>query len=179
EIGSLLVLVDTLTQHVTGFAAALSQVRQCSRDIDQIAETTNILSLNAAIEAARAGDAGRGFAVVAAEVKTLAGKTRTATDEITRTIDALGSEAEQVVTEIEKGVKVRDEARNSVTRIEETLVGVGEMVSEVDRQNDQIAQATGAISGHVDKLQQALASFNEAARENEDKLGRAQGRMGE
>src|SRR5690606_22850526 len=125
------------------------------------------------------GDAGRGFAVVAAEVKTLAGKTRTATDEITRTIDALGSEAEQVVTEIEKGVKVLDEARNSVTRIEETLVGVGEMVSEVDRQNDQIAQATGAISGHVDKLQQALASFNEAARENEDKLGRAQGRMGE
>ena len=54
EIGNLLLLVDTLTQHVTGFAAAMSQVRQCSRDIDQIAETTNILSLNAAIEAARA-----------------------------------------------------------------------------------------------------------------------------
>ena len=179
EIGNLLVLVDTLTQHVTGFAAAMSQVRQCSRDIDQIAETTNILSLNAAIEAARAGEAGRGFAVVAAEVKTLAGKTRTATDELTRTIDALGSEAEHVVAEIEKGVKVRDEARNSVARIEETLVGVGEMVTEVDRQNDQIAQATGAISGHVDKLQQALASFDEAARDNEGKLGRAQDRMGE
>ena len=53
------------------------------------------------------------------------------------------------------------------------------MVSEVDRQNDQIAQATGAISGHVGKLQQALASFNEAARDNEGKLGRAQDRMGE
>ena len=109
EIGNLLSLVDTLTQHVTGFAAAMSQVRQCSRDIDQIAETTNILSLNAAIEAARAGDAGRGFAVVAAEVKTLAGKTRMATDEIARTIDTLGMEAEQVIVEIEKGVKVRDE----------------------------------------------------------------------
>ncbi len=177
EIGNLLVLVDTLTQHVTGFAAAMEQVRQCSRDIDQIAETTNILSLNAAIEAARAGDAGRGFAVVANEVKTLAGKTRKATDEITRTIDALGSEAEHVVAEIGKGVEVRDNARNSVARIEETLVGVGEMVSEVDRQNDQIAQATGAISGHVSRLQQVLASFNEAAQDNEGKLGRAQERM--
>src|SRR3990170_47691 len=179
EIGKLLVLVDTLTQHVTGFAAAMGQVKQCSHDIDQIAETTNILSLNAAIEAARAGEAGRGFAVVAAEVKTLAGKTRKATDEITRTIDALGSEAEHVVAEIGKGVKVRDEARNSVARIEDTLVGVGEMVSEVDRQNDQIAQATGAISGHVASLQQVLASFNEAARDNEDKLGRAKDRMSE
>lgn len=177
EIGNLLVLVDTLTQHVTGFAAAMEQVRQCSRDIDQIAETTNILSLNAAIEAARAGDAGRGFAVVANEVKTLAGKTRKATDEITRTIDALGSEAEHVVAEIGKGVEVRDNARNSVARIEETLVGVGEMVSEVDRQNDQIAQATGAISGHVSRLQQVLASFNKAAQDNEGKLGRAQERM--
>ena len=179
EIGNLLTLVDTLTQHVTGFAAAMSQVKQCSHDIDQIAETTNILSLNAAIEAARAGEAGRGFAVVANEVKTLAGKTRRATDEITRTIVTLGSEAERVVAEIEKGIRVRDEARNSVARIEGTLVEVGEMVSEVDRQNDQIAQATGAISGHVDKLQQVLASFNEAARDNEGKLGQAQGRMGE
>ena len=74
---------------------------------------------------------------------------------------------------------MRDEASNSVARIEETLVGVSEMVGEVDRQNDQIAQATGAISGHVSRLQQTLASFDEAARDNEGKLGRAQDRMGE
>jgi methyl-accepting chemotaxis protein len=114
---------------------------------------------------------------VAAEVKILAGKTRDATDEITRTIDALGSEAEHVVAEIENGVKVRDAARDSVAKIEQTLVGVGEMVSEVDTQNDQIARATGAISGHVGRLQQAIASFDEAARDNEGKLGRAQDRM--
>jgi methyl-accepting chemotaxis protein len=177
EIGHLLALVDTLTKHVTGFAAAMAQVRQCSYDIDQIAETTNILSLNAAIEAARAGDAGRGFAVVANEVKTLAGKTRKATDEIARTIDALGSEAEHVIAEIENGVKVRDAARSSVERIEDTLVGVSDMVSEVDRQNDQIAQATGAISNHVVRLQDVLAAFNDAARINEDKLGSARHRM--
>ncbi len=177
EIGNLLALVDTLTQHVTGFAAAMEQVRRCSEDIDKLAQTTNILALNATIEAARAGAAGRTFAVVAGEVKSLANDTRLATDEITRTIDALGSEAEHVIAQIEKGVRVRDDARNSVARIEDTLAGVGEMVCEVDRQNDQIAQTTGAISGHVGRLQQVLASFNEAARENEGKLGQAQDRM--
>ena len=179
EIGTLLALVDTLTQHVTGFAAAMSQVRQCSRDIDQIAETTNILSLNAAIEAARAGEAGRGFAVVASEVKTLAGKTRRATEEIARTIDALGGEAEQVIVEIEKGAKVRDEARSSVERIEDTLLGVSEMVTQVDRQSEQIAHATTAISRHVDRLQQALVTFDDAAKDNEGTLGRARDRMSE
>src|SRR5690606_2815693 len=59
EIGNLLSLVDTLTQHVTGFAAAMEQVRRCSQDIDKLAQTTNILALNATIEAARAGEAGK------------------------------------------------------------------------------------------------------------------------
>ena len=79
QVSELLELVDTLTQHVTGFAAAMTQVRECTRDIGQIAETTNILSRNAAIEAAHAGDAGRGVAVGASEVKNLAGQTARAT----------------------------------------------------------------------------------------------------
>src|SRR5690349_6206698 len=132
QVSELLDLVETLTQHVTGFAAAMNQVRACSRDIGQIAETTNILSLNAAIEAARAGDAGRGFAVVANEVKNLAGKTRLASDEIVRTIDALGHEAEQVVGRIEDGAKASAEAKSSVARIAQTIDGVVALVGEVD-----------------------------------------------
>ena len=103
EIGNLLSLVETLTGHVTGFAAAMDQVRRSSQEIDQIAETTNILALNATIEAMRAGEQGRTFAVVANEVKTLASETRKATEEIGRTIDTLGNEAEQVIEKIESG----------------------------------------------------------------------------
>ena len=177
QITSLLELVDTLTSHVTGFAAAMEQVRSSSQDIEQIAETTNILALNATIEAMRAGEAGRTFAVVANEVKGLAADTRKATDEIARTIDALGGEAERVIERIEIGAKASGEAKASVARIEETISGVTELVEEVDRQNDQIARATGTISGHVHSVQDVLQNFDSAALENESKLESAHTRM--
>ena len=177
QVTELLELVDTLTQHVTGFAAAMSQVRTCTRDIGQIAETTNILSLNAAIEAARAGEAGRGFAVVANEVKTLAGKTRIATDEIVRTIDALGREAEQVVGRIEDGAKASSEAKGSVARIVHTIDVVSELVGEVDAQNGHIARANGTVSEHVVSIRQALDVLDQAAESSETGLRRAHERI--
>jgi len=177
QVTELLDLVDTLTQHVTGFAAAMSQVRQCSRDINAIAETTNILSLNAAIEAARAGDAGRGFAVVASEVKNLAGQTRLATEEIVRTIDALEGEAQKVVGRIEDGARVSVEAKGSVARIAQTIDGVGELVREVDDQNDRIARANGTVAGHVVAVRRVLGEFDDAALNNEHELRRAHRRV--
>jgi len=177
QVTELLELVDTLTQHVTGFAAAMSQVRQCSRDIDAIAETTNILSLNAAIEAARAGEAGRGFAVVASEVKNLAGKTRVATEEIVRTIDTLEREASKVVGRIEDGARASAEAKNSVARIAQTIDGVGELVAEVDDQNERIARANGTVTGHVVSARRVLDVFDDAALSNEQELRRAHQRV--
>ena len=177
QISGLLNLVEALSQHVTGFAAAMEQVRRCSQDIEQIAETTNILALNATIEAHRAGEAGRAFAVVANEVKSLASETRKATDEIARTVDALGAEAESVIGRIEDGAKASDEAKASVTRIETTINGVVNLVGEVDAQNDQIARSTGTISGHVDNVHAVLANFERAASENERKLSAAHHRI--
>jgi methyl-accepting chemotaxis protein len=179
QITELLDLVGALSQHVTGFAAAMEQVRRCSQDIEQIAETTNILSLNATIEAYRAGEAGRAFAVVANEVKSLASETRKATDEIARTVDALGAEAESVIGRIEDGSRVSNEAKASVSRIEETITGVAALVGEVDQHNDQIARATGTISGHVGNVHHVLSSFEQAANENEAKLTDARDRMEE
>ncbi|MEL6529184.1 MAG: methyl-accepting chemotaxis protein [Pseudomonadota bacterium] len=179
QINSLLGLVDTLGQHVTSFSAAIEQVRRSAQDIDNIAETTNILALNATIEAMRAGDAGRTFAVVASEVKSLANDTRKATEEITQTVEALGEEASTVIGRIEAGAQASGDAKASVARIENTIVSVGELVEEVDKQNDVIARSTGTISGHVDSVQRVLTSYDAAARTNEGQLEGAHSRMGE
>lgn len=177
QINSLLELVDTLGQHVTGFAAAMDQVRRSAQDIDQIAETTNILALNATIEAMRAGEAGRTFAVVAGEVKSLANDTRKATEEIAHTIDTLGDEANAVINQIKEGSTASAEAKNSVARIETTISSVGELVEEVDKQNDVIARSTGTISAHVGSVQSVLAGYDKSSRENEKELHGAHLRM--
>ena len=179
EIGSLVSLVDTLIEHVTEFAAAMEQVRRCSADIENIAGTTDILALNAAIEAMRAGEAGKTFAVVAHEVKMLANSTKSATSEISRTIDALGERANKVIGQIESGAEASDKAKGSIARIDETIAGVGALVREVDGQNDQIARSTGTISNHVTGVHKVLSEFERAAVENEGKLVEAQERMGE
>lgn len=178
QVNELLDLVETLTHHVTGFAAAMDQVRRCSKDIEQVAETTNILALNATIEAHRAGDAGRTFAVVASEVKLLAGETRRATDEIARTIDMLGLEAGQVISQIETGARASSEAKSSVARIDQTITEVVDLVEHVDRHNDRITRATGTISDHVNRVQTVLESYEGAAQANESRLHEANARIG-
>ncbi|NVE94065.1 methyl-accepting chemotaxis protein [Altererythrobacter lutimaris] len=179
EINSLLELVDAMAQHVTGFASAMDQVRRSAQDIDQIAETTNILALNATIEAMRAGEAGRTFAVVANEVKSLANDTRKATEEISATVEALGEEASQVIGQIEAGALASDAAKNSASQIERTISEVGELVEEVDKQNEQIAHSTATISAHVVEVQDVMRSFDTAAKDNESKLEAAHQRMEE
>lgn len=179
QINGVLELVDALGQHVTSFSAAMEQVRRSAQDIDDIAETTNILALNATIEAMRAGEAGRTFAVVASEVKSLANDTRKATEEISQTVEALGKEASEVIGRIEAGSQASNEAKASVARIESTISSVGELVEEVDKQNDVIARSTGTISGHVDAVQHVLESFDKAARVNEEQLQGAHTRMEE
>ena len=179
EISNLLDLVAALSTHVTGFAAAMEQVSRCSRDIERIAETTNILALNATIEAMHAGEAGRTFGVVADEVKTLAGETRKATDEIANVIEKLGGEASSVIERIEAGAQGSLEAKNSVSSIDSTIVEVSRLVEEVDQQNDQITRAAGMITGHVDQVHRVAAGFSDAANESEDRLVLAGSRIGE
>ncbi len=122
---------------------------------------------------------GRTFAVVANEVKSLASDTRRATEEIGRTIDTLGAEADEVIAKIERGGKASSEAKLSVGQIQHTMRSVNELIVEVDGQNDQITRATATISDHVHGVQTMLNSFDSAAVENEEKLSHAHTRIEE
>lgn len=145
SFSELISLIMSLGSHITGFAAAMEQVKRVSQSIDSIARTTNMLALNAAIEAEKAGAAGQTFAVVAAEVKKLAHDTRRAAVEITGTVNSLSHEAAKFVVEIEEGVSTSGAAQEQFSSLQELIYGVSDVVAKVGDHNREIADSTAQI----------------------------------
>ncbi|HQS11596.1 MAG: hypothetical protein B7Y62_03975 [Sphingomonadales bacterium 35-56-22] len=145
SFSELISLIMSLGSHITGFAAAMEQVKRVSQSIDSIARTTNMLALNAAIEAEKAGAAGQTFAVVAAEVKKLAHDTRRAAVEITGTVNSLSHEAAKFVVEIEEGVSTSGAAQEQFASLQELIYGVSDVVAKVGDHNREIAYSTAQI----------------------------------
>lgn len=166
EFRSIIDLVSRLGNHVTNFAAVMAQVQQVSQGIETIAKTTNMLALNAAIEAERAGDAGRTFAVVAAEVKKLAQNTRSATDEIRRSIGSLAAEANGLVSEIQSGVEQSGRAEAQFETITDALADATHLVALLDDQSDRIAQSSAMVHANGSKVREAVDNVVASVRQN-------------
>lgn len=128
--------------------------------IKGIAEQTNLLALNAAIEAARAGEQGRGFAVVADEVRNLASRTQTSTEEINQILAQLHTAAAKAVTTMESSKSGVEASVNSANKAGESLIEITHAITVISDMNDAIAhtteqqnQVSEVIVNHVEEIQ--------------------------
>lgn len=158
--------VRQAANQVSQLQAQTLEVGKVLEVISSIAEQTNLLALNAAIEAARAGEAGRGFAVVADEVRTLATRTHASTDEIRRTIDKLQSEAAQTVKTMGESCKEADERAQQVKNVAVALKDISMQMNEINQLNVQIAQATEQQSLAAEEINRSVVGISDNAEQS-------------
>ncbi|MEZ8983727.1 methyl-accepting chemotaxis protein [Vibrio cyclitrophicus] len=141
--------IEILASEINGLAEKITHLHESSNNINSVidviksvADQTNLLALNAAIEAARAGEQGRGFAVVADEVRTLAQRTQESTLEIEGFISSLQSDVQTAFNVIDNSKKMSSRAVEDSRDVEQTLQDISGAVSEIFSMTEQIATAT-------------------------------------
>jgi methyl-accepting chemotaxis protein len=153
--------VDEVSKVIGSLANNTQTIGSILDVISSISEQTNLLALNAAIEAARAGEQGRGFAVVADEVRNLASRTAESTNEIQTMINNLQNEASSAVAAMLKSRELTTQGTDATNKTSGALVSIGEHIGLISDMNTQVATATEEQSTVVNEINQNIVEINE------------------
>ena len=150
-------------RQIQGLAQAAQKVGDVVRLITDIAEQTNLLALNATIEAARAGEAGKGFAVVASEVKALANQTAKATEEIGSQVSAIQGATREAVQAIQGITQTISKINDSASAIAAAVEEQGAATNEIARNVQQASSGTNEVSSNIASVRQAASQTGESS----------------
>ncbi len=187
QVANTIAAINQLSEQVSGSAQVIQRLHADSENIGSvldvirgIAEQTNLLALNAAIEAARAGEQGRGFAVVADEVRTLAQRTQESTDEIQAMIEKLQNAAQDAVRSMDISMKSTAEtitiaeqagvSLDSILQAVESIKGMNDMIASAAEEQSLVAEEISQNVGNIVDLSQTTAQSIQQVNQSSDEL---------